>query len=40
MNQQTIKKNIIFILLIGIEGLAFGLIDWDSVISDLLYLRT
>lgn len=31
--------NIIFILLIGIEGLAFGLIDWDSVVSDLVYLQ-
>lgn len=39
MNQETIKKNIIFILLIGIEGLAFGIIDWDSVVSDILYLQ-
>ena len=31
MKQETIKRNIIFILLIGIEGLAFGLLDWDSV---------
>ena len=39
MKQQTIKKNIVFILLIGIEGMAFGLIDWDSVISDLFYIQ-
>lgn len=39
MEQQTIKKNIIFILLIGIEGMAFGLIDWDSIISDLFYIQ-
>lgn len=39
MNKETIKKNIIFILLTGIEGLAFGLLDWDSVISDLVYLQ-
>lgn len=39
MKQQTIKKNIIFILLIGIEGIAFGLIDWDSTLSDLVYLQ-
>jgi MFS family permease len=39
MNKETIKRNIIFILLIGIEGLAFGLLDWDSVISDLVYLQ-
>lgn len=39
MNQKMINKNIIFILLIGIEGMAFGLIDWDSVIADLLYIQ-
>ncbi len=39
MKQETIKRNTIFILLIGIEGLAFGLLDWDSVISDLVYLK-
>lgn len=39
MKQEIIKKNIIFILLIGIEGIAFGLLDWDSVVSDLVYLR-
>lgn len=39
MNQKVMDKNIIFILLIGIEGLAFGLLDWDSVISDLVYLQ-
>lgn len=39
MKQQTIQKNIIFILLIGIEGVAFGLIDWDSTIADLVYLQ-
>lgn len=39
MKKETIKSNIIFILLIGIEGLAFGLLDWDSVLSDLVYLQ-
>lgn len=39
MKQETIKRNIIFILLIGVEGLAFGLLDWDSVVSDLVYLQ-
>ncbi len=39
MEKQRLKKNILFILLIGIEGMAFGLIDWDSVISDLLYIQ-
>lgn len=39
MKQETIKRNIMFILLIGIEGLAFGLLDWDSVVSDLVYLK-
>ncbi len=39
MSQETIKRNVIFILLIGIEGIAFGLIDWDSTISDLVYLQ-
>lgn len=39
MNTEIIKKNIIFILLIGIEGMAFGLLDWDSVISDLVYIQ-
>ena len=39
MKQEMIKRNIIFILLIGIEGLAFGLLDWDSVVSDLVYLQ-
>ncbi len=39
MDKEVIKKNIIFILLIGIEGLAFGLLDWDSVVSDLVYIQ-
>lgn len=39
MEQETIKRNVIFILLIGIEGLAFGLLDWDSVVADLTYLQ-
>ena len=39
MNEKTIKRNIIFILLIGIEGLAFGLLDWNSVVSDLVYIQ-
>ncbi len=39
MKETDIKRNIIFLILIGIEGLAFGLTDWDSVISDLVYLQ-
>ena len=39
MDKETIKRNTIFILLIGIGGLAFGLLDWDSVVSDLVYLQ-
>lgn len=39
MNKELINKNIIFILLIGIEGLAFGLLDWNSVVSDLVYIQ-
>lgn len=39
MDNKVINKNILFILLIGIGGLAFGLLDWDSVISDLVYLQ-
>lgn len=39
MTKELIKKNTLFIILIGIEGLAFGLLDWDSVISDLVYLQ-
>lgn len=39
MKQEIIKKNIIFILLIGIEGLAFGLIDWNGIVSDIVYIQ-
>lgn len=39
MKREIIKSNIIFILLIGIEGVAFGLLDWNSVLSDLVYLQ-
>lgn len=35
MNQKIINKNIIFILLIGIEGMAFGLIDWNCLSIEL-----
>ncbi len=33
------KKNIIFIILIGIVGFSFGLLDWDSNLVDLVYLK-
>ncbi len=33
------RKNIIFILIMGIEGMAFGLLDWGNVISDLVYIQ-
>ncbi len=39
MTKEVIKRNIVFILLIGIEGLAFGLLDWNSVVSDLVYIK-
>lgn len=39
MDERTQKKNCIFIVLIGIIGMCFGLLDWDSVISDLTYLE-
>ncbi len=39
MTKELIKKNALFILLMGIEGLAFGLLDWDSILSDLVYLQ-
>ncbi len=39
MTKVIIKKNTLFIILTGIEGLAFGLLDWDSILSDLVYLQ-
>ena len=39
LTKELIKKNALFILLMGIEGLAFGLLDWDSILSDLVYLQ-
>lgn len=39
MKQEVVKNNILFILLIGIEGLAFGLIDWSGIVSDILYVQ-
>ena len=39
MNENTQKRNTIFILLAGVVGLSYGALDFDSVISDLMYLR-
>lgn len=33
------KKNIIFIIMIGIVGLSFGFLDWDANLSDLVYMK-
>ena len=42
-NKKTIekiyKKNMLFIILIGIVGISFGLLDWDSNLVDLFYLK-
>lgn len=39
MEENVVKRNSLFIILIGITGFSFGLLDWDSVISDLIYIR-
>lgn len=33
------KRNFLFILLIGIVGFCFGLLDWDGNLVDLIYLK-
>ena len=37
--EKTYKKNSLFIILIGITGFCFGLLDWDSNLADLFYLK-
>lgn len=37
--EKIYKKNTLFIILIGITGFCFGLLDWDSNLSDLVYLK-
>lgn len=37
--EKIYKKNTIFIILIGITGFCFGLLDWDSNLADLVYLK-
>ena len=37
--ESNYRKNIIFILIMGIEGIAFGLLDWGNVVSDLVYIQ-
>lgn len=37
--EKIYKKNTLFIILIGIVGICFGLLDWDSNLSDLVYLK-
>lgn len=41
MEQSTkiYKRNFLFILLIGIVGFCFGLLDWDGNLVDLVYLK-
>lgn len=37
--EKIYKKNTLFIILIGITGFCFGLLDWDSNLVDLFYLK-
>ena len=37
--ERIYKKNTLFIILIGIVGFCFGLLDWDSNLADLVYLK-
>lgn len=37
--EKVYKKNTLFIILIGIVGFCFGLLDWDSNLADLVYLK-
>lgn len=37
--KKIYKKNTLFIILIGITGFCFGLLDWDSNLVDLFYLK-
>lgn len=37
--EKIYRKNTIFIILIGITGFCFGLLDWDSNLVDLFYLK-
>lgn len=37
--EKIYKKNTLFIILIGIIGFCFGLLDWDSNLADLVYLK-
>lgn len=37
--EKIYKRNTLFIILIGITGFCFGLLDWDSNLVDLVYLK-
>ena len=37
--EKIYKKNTLFIILIGITGFCFGLLDWDGNLVDLFYLK-
>ena len=37
--EKIYKKNTLFIILIGITGFCFGLLDWDSNLADFVYLK-
>lgn len=40
MEQEKVyKKNMVFIILIGIAGFCFGLLDWDSNLADIAYQK-
>ncbi|MCH5166578.1 MAG: hypothetical protein J1F35_01675 [Erysipelotrichales bacterium] len=37
--EKIYKKNTLFIIMMGITGFCFGLLDWDSNLVDLFYLK-
>ncbi len=37
--EKVYKRNTLFIILIGIVGFCFGILDWDSNLADLVYLK-
>lgn len=38
-NKQIYKQNSIYIILIGIAGFCFGMLNWDRVWVDIIYLK-
>ena len=37
--EKVYRKNAIFVILIGITGFCFGLLDQDTNLADLVYLK-